>query len=160
MQKCQRLLTGAQAHEFLCTDHGKEQQFRTATWGFLLFPAALSCLSAQLGQPRRSARAFVAADEAAQLTLWLPAARSLLPAHPRTRSISCCLWQLLLLPSPCCFSLPGVKGSFQDAPFCFLCNPCISLINSICAGSVMSIWPGAFISTAGCVQHEMLLFGL
>lgn len=109
--------------------------------GALLFPAALSCLSAQLGEPHCSARAFVAADVAAQLTLRLPAARSLLPAHPRTRSISCCLWRLLLLPSPCCFSLTGVKGSFQDAPFCFLCNPCISLINSICAGSVMSIWP-------------------
>lgn len=109
--------------------------------GALLFPAALSCLSAQLGQPRCSPRAFVATDEAAQLTLWLPATHSLLPAHPRTRSISCCLWQLLLLPSPCCFSLTGVKGSFQDAPFCFLCNPGISLINSICTGSLMSIWP-------------------
>lgn len=123
-------------------------------------PAALSCLSAQLGQSLRSDLAFMATDEAAQLTLWLPATCSLLSAHPGIRSISCCLWQLPLLPSPCCFSLTGVKGSFQDAPFCFLCNPGISLINSTCTGSVMSIWLRAFISTAGCAQREMLPLSL
>lgn len=100
--------------------------------------------------------AFMATDEAAQPTLWLPATCSLLPAHPRTRSISCCLWQLPLLHSPCYFSLLGVKGSFQDTPLSFLCNPGISLINSTCAGSVMSIWLQAFISVTTCAQHEVL----
>lgn len=123
-------------------------------------PAALPCLSTQLGQPLCSALASLAMDEAERLTLWLPATRSQLAAHPRTRSMSCHLWQLPLLTNSYCFSLTGITGSFQDAPFCFLCSPGISLINSICAGSVMSIWLQAFISTAGCAQHDMLPLSL
>jgi len=128
--------------------------------GDIPFPSSTSLPLRSARQPLCSALAFMATDEAAQLTLWLPATCSLLPAHPRTRSISCCLWQLLLLPSPCCFPLTGAKSSFQDAPFCFLCSPGISLINSICTGSVMSIWLQAFISTAVCAQREMLPLSL
>lgn len=44
--------------------------------------------------------ASMATEEAAQSTPWLPATRSPLPAHPRTRAISGCLWQLPALRSP------------------------------------------------------------
>lgn len=148
------------AYEFLRADPSKEQQFPVGAWGYPLPQQHFLASQLSLDSPF-----------AQILLLRLQMKQRNLPFGSQPHAPFCQLTPgsgplaVASGSSPCfpvlvAFHSQVLKGSFQDAPFCFLCNPGISLINSTCTGSVMSIWLRAFISTAGCAQREMLPLSL